>query len=47
MTEPYIFNLSNKVLSRQHVNVLCKGLSFAPTPLLKKTELKNDVEILT
>ena len=41
MTKPKIFNLSNKLLSQQHVNVLCRGLKFTPTPLPNKIELKN------
>ena len=44
MTKPKIFNLSNKVLSQQHVNVLRRGLKFTPTPLPNKIELKNDVQ---
>ena len=36
MNKPKIFNLSNKVLSQQHVNVLRRGLKFAPTPLPNK-----------
>ena len=44
MTKPKIFNLSNKVLSQQHVKVLRKGLKFTPTPLPNKIELKNDVQ---
>ena len=41
MAKPKIFNLSNKLLSQQHVNVLCRGLKFTPTPLPNKIELKN------
>ena len=44
MTKPKIFNLSNKVLSQQHVKVLRKGLKFTSTPLPNKIELKNDVQ---
>ena len=44
MTKPKIFNLSNKVLSQQHVKVLRKGLKFTLTPLPNKIELKNDVQ---
>ena len=44
MTKPKTFNLSNKVLSQQHVNVLCRGLKFTPTPLPNKIELKNYVQ---
>ena len=44
MSKPKIFNLSNKVLSQQHVNVLRRGLKFTPTPLPNKIELKNDVQ---
>ena len=44
MTKSKIFNLSNKVLSQQHVNVLRRGLKFTPTPLPNKIELKNDVQ---
>ena len=44
MTKPKIFNLANKVLSQQHVNVLRKGLKFTPTPLPNKIELKNDIQ---
>ena len=44
MTKPKIFNLSNKVLSQQHENVLRRGLKFTPTPLPNKIELKNDVQ---
>ena len=44
MTKPKIFNLSNKVLSQQHVNVLRRGLKFTPTPLPNKIELKNDIQ---
>ena len=44
MTKPKIFNLSNKVLSQQHVKVLRKGLRFTSTPLPNKIELKNDVQ---
>ena len=36
MTKPKIFNLSNKVLPQQHVNVLRRGLKFTPTPYLTK-----------
>ena len=32
MTKPKTFNLSNKVLSQQHVNVPRRGLKFTPTP---------------
>ena len=41
MAKPKIFNLSNKLLSQQHVNVLCRGLKFTPTPLPNKIELKS------
>ena len=44
MTKPKTFNLSNKVLSQQHVNVLRRGLKFTPTPLTNKIELKNYVQ---
>ena len=44
MTKPKIYNLSHKVLSQQHVNVLRRGLKFTPTPLPNKIELKNDVQ---
>ena len=44
ITKPKIFNLSNKVLSQQHVNVLRRDLKFTPTPLPNKFELKNDVQ---
>ena len=44
MDKPKIFNLSNKVLSQQHVNVLRRGLKFTPTPLPNKIELKNDLQ---
>ena len=44
MTKPKIFNLSNKVLSQQHVKVLRRGLKFTPAPLPNKVELKNDVQ---
>ena len=44
MAKPKIFNLSNKVLSHQHMNVLCRCLKFTPTPLSNKIELKNDVQ---
>ena len=44
MTKPKIFNLSKKVLSQQHENVLRRGLKFTPTPLPNKIELKNDVQ---
>ena len=44
MTKPKIFNISNKVLSQQHVKVLRRGLKFTPTPLPNKIELKNDVQ---
>ena len=44
MNKPNIFDLSNKALSQQHVNVLCRGLKFTPTPLSNKIELKNDVQ---
>ena len=44
MTKSKIFNLSNKVLSQQHVNVLRRGLKFTPTPLPNKIELRNDVQ---
>ena len=44
MTKPKIFNLSNKVLSQQHVKVLRKGLKFTLTPLPNKIELKNNVQ---
>ena len=37
MNKPKIFNLSNKVLFQQHVNV-------HRTPLPDKIELKNDVQ---
>ena len=40
----YIYNLSNKILSHQHVNDLCGGLKFTPTPLPNKIELKNYVQ---
>ena len=43
MTKPKIFNLSNKVLSQQHVNVLRRDFKFPPTPLPNKIDLKNDV----
>ena len=42
MTKPKIFNLSNKVLSQQNVNVPRRGLKFTPTPLTNKIELKKD-----
>ena len=44
MTKPKIFNLSNKVLSQQHVNASRRGLKFTPTPLPSKIELKEDVQ---
>ena len=44
MTKPKIFNLSNKVLFQQHVNILRKGLKVTPIPLPNKTELKNDAQ---
>ena len=44
MTKPKIFNLSNKVLSQQHVKVLRKGLRFILTTLPNKIELTNDVQ---
>ena len=44
MTKPKTFNLSNKVLSQQHVNVLRRDLKFTPTPLPNKIELKNYVQ---
>ena len=44
MTKPKIFNLSNKVWSQQHVDVLRTGLKFTQTPLPNKIELKNDVQ---
>ena len=44
MTKPKIFNLSNKVLCQQHVNVLRRGLKFILIPLPNKIELKNDVQ---
>ena len=44
MTKRKIFNLSNKVLSQQHVNVLRRGLKFILIPLPNKIELKNDVQ---
>ena len=44
MTKSKIFNLSNKALSQQHVNVLLRGLKFTPTPLPDKIELKNNVQ---
>ena len=44
MAKPKIFNLSNKALSQQHVNVLRRGLRFTPTPLPNKIELKSDVQ---
>ena len=44
MTKPKTFNLSNKVLSQQHVNVLRRGLKFTPTPLPNKIELKNYIQ---
>ena len=44
MTKPKTFNLSNKVLSQQHVNVLRTGLKFTPTPVPNKIELKSDVQ---
>ena len=44
MTKSKIFNLSNKVLSQQHVNVLRRGLKFTPTPLPNKIAFKNDVQ---
>ena len=44
MTKPKIFNLSNKVLSQQNVNVPRRGLKFTPTPLTNKIELKKDAQ---
>ena len=44
MTKPKTFNLSSKVLSQQHVNILHRGLKFIPTSLPNKIELKNDVK---
>ena len=44
MTKPNIFNLSNKLLSQQHANILCRGLKFTPTSLPNKIKLKNDVQ---
>ena len=47
MNKSKIFNLSNKVLSQQQVNVPRKGLKFTPTPLPNKIELKNDVQLFS
>ena len=44
MSKPKIINLSNKILSQQYVNVLCRGLKFTPAPLPNKIELENDVQ---
>ena len=44
MNKPKIFNLSSKVLSQQHVNVLRRGLKFTPTRLPNKIEFKNDLQ---
>ena len=42
MTKQKIFNLSNKVLSKQNVKVLCRVLKFTPNFLPNKVQLKND-----
>ena len=47
MAKAKIFDLSNKLFSQQHVNVLCRGLKFTPTPLPNKIELKNDVQLFS
>ena len=47
MNKSKIFNLSNKVLSQQQVNVPRKGFKFTPTPLPNKIELKNDVQLFS
>ena len=41
----YIYiNISKKVLPKQHVNVLHRGLKSTPNPLPNKIKLKNNVE---
>ena len=42
MTKQKIFNLSNKVLSKQNVKVPCRGFKFTPNFLPNKVQLKND-----
>ena len=44
MSKPKMLNLSNKILSQQYVNVLCRGLKFTPAPLPNKIELENNVQ---
>ena len=44
MNKPTILNLTNKVLSQQHVNFLRRGFKFTPAPVPNKIELKNDIQ---
>ena len=41
--EKHIKNLSNQELTKNHINLLAKGLKFVPCPIIKETQIRKQL----